>query len=109
MITEKGALKAVEEYKKMKADSSHFYIDWISMNFLADQLRILKRYEDARIIAENNTLEFPKYDLIMVTMGNIYLALNRKIDAITYYKKAIAIYPENEEDKNRLKELEASK
>ena len=109
IIKEKGVLKAVEEYKKMKADSSHFYIDWISMNFLADQLRLLKRYEDARIIAENNTLEFPKYDLIMVTMGNIYLALNRKIDAITYYKKAIAIYPENEEAKNRLKELEASK
>ena len=109
IIEEKGTLKAIEEYKKMKADSSHFYIDWISMNFLADQLRLLKRYEDARIIAENNSLEFPGHDLIMVTMGNVYLALNRKIDAITYYKKAIAIYPENEEAKNRLKELGASK
>ncbi len=33
-----GAVKAIGEYKKMKADSTHFYIDWIFMNFIADQL-----------------------------------------------------------------------
>lgn len=108
MIAEKGTLKAVEEYKKMKADTSHYYIDWISMNFIADQLRTLKRYEEARIISENNAIEFQNKDLIMVTMGNIYLALNRKSDAKIYYKKAILIYPENEEAKNRLKEIEGN-
>jgi len=41
----------------------------------------------------------------MLNMANIYLALNRKKEAIIYYKKAIAIYPENEEAKNRLKEI----
>ena len=108
MITEKGALKAVEEYKKMKADTVHYYIDWISMNFIAEQLRTLKRYEEARIISENNAVEFGNKDLIMVTMGNIYLALNRKNEAKGYYKKAIMIYPENEEAKNRLKEIEGN-
>ena len=108
MITEKGAVKAIEEYKKMKADSAHYYIDWISMNFIADQLRTLKRYEEARIISENNAIEFKNKDLVMVTMGNIYLALNRKNDAKIYYKKAILIYPENEEAKNRLKEIEGN-
>ena len=49
-----GAVKAVEEFKRMKADTAHYYIDWISMNFIAEQLLTLKRYEDARIIAENN-------------------------------------------------------
>ena len=39
-------------------------------------------YEDAKIIAENNVVEFQNRDLVMVTMGNIYLALNRKNDAI---------------------------
>lgn len=39
-------------------------------------------------------------------MGNVYLELNRKADAITYYKKALAIYPGNAEARNRLKELE---
>ena len=105
MIADKGATKAMEAYKQMKTDTAHYYIDWISMNFLADQLRTLKMYEDARIIAENNVAEFQNRDLVMVTMGNIYLALNRKNDAITYFKKAILIYPENEEAKNRLKEI----
>jgi CubicO group peptidase (beta-lactamase class C family) len=109
LIAEQGAVKTIEEYKRMKADTAQYYIDWISMNFLAEQLQTLKRYEDARIIGENNAAEFPNRDLVMVTMGNIYLALNRKADAITYYKKALTIYPGYEEAKNKLKELEEHK
>lgn len=101
-----GAEKAVEAYKIMKTDTAHYYIDWISMNFLAQQLYELKRYEEARIISENNVLEFPNRDLVLVTMGNIYLALNRKQDAIAFYKKALAITPVYEEARNRLRELE---
>lgn len=106
LIAQVGAEKAVEEYKKMKADSAHFYIDWISMNFIAEHLLNLKRYEDARIIADNNVAEFPNKDLVMLTTGNIYLALNRKEDAIKFYKKTLQLYPGYEEAKNRLKELE---
>jgi CubicO group peptidase (beta-lactamase class C family) len=106
-IAQIGAVKALEEYKKMKADSAHYYIDWISMNFVAQQLLNLKRYEDAKTIAENNVEEFPNKDLIMLTMGNVYLALNRKEDAIKFYKKTLQITPIYEEAKNRLKELES--
>jgi CubicO group peptidase (beta-lactamase class C family) len=106
LISKIGAVKAIEEYKKMKKDSTHFYVDWISMNFIAEQLLNLKRHEDARIISENNVLEFPDKDLVMLTMGNIYLALNRKQDAIKFYKKTLEIYPGYQEAKTRLKELE---
>ena len=105
-ISQMGAANAVEAYKKMKADTAHYYIDWISMNFIAEQLLNLKRYEDAKIIAENNVTEFPDKDLVMLTMGNIYLALNRKEDAIKFYKRTLELYPGYEEAKNRLKELE---
>lgn len=105
-IAQLGVVKAVEEYKKMKADSAHYYIDWISMNFIAEQLLNLKRYEDAKTIAENNAAEFPDKDLVMFTMGNVYLALNRKDDAIRFYKKTLQLYPGYQEAKNRLKELE---
>lgn len=105
-ISQMGAVKAVEEYKKMKADTAHYYIDWISMNFIAEQLLTLKRVEDARVIAENNAAEFRDKDLVMFTMGNIYLALNRKEEAIKFYKKTLQIYPGYQEAKNRLKELE---
>jgi CubicO group peptidase (beta-lactamase class C family) len=103
-----GAVKAIEEYKRMKADPDHYYISWISMNFIAQQLLTLKRYEDARVISENNVREFPDKDLVMVTMGNIYLSLNRKEDAIKFYKEALEISPLYEEAKNRLKELEGN-
>lgn len=105
-IAQKNIDLAVEQFKRMKADTANYYVDWISMNFMAEQLLSMKRLEDARLIAENNVLEFPNKDLVMVTMGNIYLALNRKNDAIAAYKKALTIYPGYEEARNRLKELE---
>ena len=106
-IEQLGAVKAIEEYRKMKIDSAHYYIDWISMNFIAQQLFNLKRFEEARVISENNVIEFPTKDLVMVTMGNIYLALNKKEEAIRLYKKALQLTPMYEEAKNRLKELES--
>ena len=105
-IQQIGVVKAIDEYKKMKADTSHYYIDWISMNFIAQQLLDLKRYEEAKVIAENNVTEFPDKDLVMVTMGNILLAIGKKEEAIKFYKKALQITPIYEEAKNRLKELE---
>lgn len=101
-----GASKTIDEFRRMKQDSAHYYIDWISMNFLAQQLLDLKRYEDAKLIAENNVAEFPDKDLVLVTMGNIYLAMNQKAAAIRFYKRALAITPGYEEAKNRLKEIE---
>jgi len=101
-----GTAKAIEAYKKMKADTANYYIDWISMNFLAEQLLSLKRYEDAKTISENNVIEFADKDLVMVTMGNIYLALHQKEDALKMYKRALQLNPDYEEAKNRLKELE---
>lgn len=105
-IGTKGAKAAIDEYKKIKADTASYYTDWISLNFITEQLLQLKRYEDALIIAENNAAEFPDKDLVMATMGNVYLKLGRKEEAIIYYKKALEIYPGYEEAKNRLKELE---
>lgn len=105
VIVKNGAVKAVEEYKKMKADTAHYYIDWLAMNQLGDQLFALKRYEDARIVFENNALEFPERDLALLSLAKTYEELGRKEDAIVYYKKVLAVNPGYEEAKNRLKEL----
>ena len=106
LIAKFSAEKAVAEYKIMKNDTAKYYVDWIQLYFLAEKLLSLKRYEDARIIAENNVVEFPERDMMALSMANIYLALNRKEDAIKMYKKTLQLNPENEEAKNRLKELE---
>ena len=101
------AEKAVTEYKKMKIDTAHFYADWLQMYYLGEKLFSLKRYNDARIIAENNVLEFPEKDFVALSMANIYLALNRKEDAIKFYRKTLQLNPDSEEAKNRLKELQS--
>lgn len=106
VLVQKGAVQAVGEYKKLKTDTAHFYIDWLSMDALGNQLYTLKRYNDARIIFENNALEFPQRDIVLLSLAKTYEALNRKQDAIAYYKKTIAVNDHNEEAKNRLKELE---
>ncbi len=100
-----NAEKAVIEYRKMKMDTAHFYADWLQMYYLGEKLLSLKRYNDARIIAENNVLEFPDRDHIALSMANVYVALKRNEEAKIYYKKTLQLNPENEEAKNRLKEL----
>jgi tetratricopeptide (TPR) repeat protein len=105
VIVKNGAVKAVEDYKKMKADTAHYYVDWLAMNQLGDQLVAMKRHEDARIIFENNAKEFPERDLALLSLAKTYEELGRKEDAITYYKKVLAINPGYEEAKNRLKAL----
>lgn len=105
LIAEVGATSAVQTYQQLKSDTANYYVDWISMNFIAEQLLQLKRYEDAKIISENNVTEFADKDLVLYTMGNIYLALNKKDEAIRMYKKALQITPNYIEAINKLKEL----
>ena len=107
IIGEFNADKAVIEYHKLKMDTAHFYADWLQLYYLGEKLFSLKRYEDAKIIAENNVAEFPDNNYIALSMANIYLALNRKEDAIKFYRKTLQLNPESEEAKNRLKELQA--
>ena len=90
----------------MKRDTAHYYIDWISMNFITEQLLLLRRNEDARLLAEYNGREFPTKDLVIFTLGKAYEAAGRKQDAIIAYKKTLALYPSFEEARNRLKVLE---
>lgn len=105
ILRETNVADALAAYRKMKADTAHFYTDWLQMYYFGEKLVSMKRLEDARAIAENNVLEFPERDFINLSMANIYGALGRKADAITYYKKTLALNPAMEEAKNRLKEL----
>ncbi len=96
--------KAVEEYTRMKKDTANYYIDWLAMNQLGDQLVTLKRYEDARVVFENNAAEFPNRDLALFSVANIYELLGRKEDAIAWYQKVLALNPKYEEARSRLKQ-----
>ena len=105
LIAKYSADRAVAEYKTMSRDTAKYYTDWIQMYYLGEKLLSLKRYEDARIIAENNEAAFPERDFMALSLANIYLALNRKQEAIKYYEKTLQLNTESEEAKNRLNEL----
>lgn len=105
VLAAKGALSAVQDSKLLKNDTAKYYVDWISMNFLVEQLITLKRYGDARIIGELNAKEFPGRDLVFFTLGKAYEALNLKNEAITAYERTLELFPNYEEAKNRLKAL----
>jgi CubicO group peptidase (beta-lactamase class C family) len=109
LLAKESGATAVAEYKRMKNDSAHYYIDWLAMNQLGDMVFAAKRYEDARIIFENNATEFPTRDLALFSVAKVYDKLGRKSDAIAWYKKVLALTPGYEEAKNRLNELERDK
>ena len=102
-------VSAVKEYDKLKKDTAHYYVDWISIDGLGNALFTSKRYEDAWIIFEKNAAKFPTRDIALISLAKVYQMLGRKEDAITYYKKAIAVNKGNEEAKNKLKDLERDK
>ena len=89
LLAEKNGEQAVAAYKVMKKDTAHYYIDWLAMDQLGNQLFTLKRYEDARIIFENNASEFPERDLTLFSLAKTYEITGRKEDAITWYKKVL--------------------
>ena len=108
-IPRRGIEGAILEFDRLKADTAHYYIEWWNMDQLGHQLYDLKRYEEARALYEKNILEFPTRDLVFVSLGQCYEALNRKEDAMAQYRKAISINAKNEEARNRLKGLENKK
>lgn len=106
ILTHKDAAYALQQYKKMKADTARYYVDWLAMNQLGDELYNLERYEDARLIFENNAAEFPTRDLPLYSVGKAYEALGKKENALEWYRKAIKLNPAFEEAKSKIKELE---
>src|SRR6478736_1568008 len=93
LLTNKDAEDALRQYRKMKADTARYYIDWLAMNQLGDELYNLKRYDDARLIYENNAAEFPARDLPWFSTGKAYEALGKKEEALLCYKKALIVNP----------------
>ena len=109
ILTKESATTALAAYKKMKADTAHYYIDWLAMNQLGDELYTLKRYEDARILFGNNVAEFPTRELALYSLAKTYEALGNKPAALEWYKKALQLNPAYEEARSKIKELENEK
>ncbi|MBC7934586.1 MAG: class A beta-lactamase-related serine hydrolase [Rhizobacter sp.] len=106
LLTKDNATKALIAHNKMKADTARYYIDWLAMNQLGDELYNLKRYDDARIIYENNSAAFPTRELPLYSVGKAYEALGKKKAALDWYRKALKLNPAYEEARSKIKDLE---
>jgi CubicO group peptidase (beta-lactamase class C family) len=106
VIVQQGINAALLAYDKMKADTAHYYIDWLAMRQLGEQLHNEKRYEDAALLFEKLLIEFPSREFMAVSLGDAYMAMNKKEKAKEAYRRALAINPKFEEAKNKLKALE---
>jgi CubicO group peptidase (beta-lactamase class C family) len=106
MLATIDGTKAVEAYQRLKIDTANYYIDWLAMDQLGNQLFDVKRYDDARAIFENNAAEFPQRDLALFDLAKTYEKLGRKEEAINWYKKVLLINPGYEEAKHKLKLLQ---
>jgi tetratricopeptide (TPR) repeat protein len=109
VIAAKGTAEAVKTYQVYKKDTANYYIDWLAMDQLGNQLFADKRYNDALLIFENNAREFPQRDLVLISLAKTYEVLGRKTDAILWYQKILVLNPKYEEARNRLKEMEKNK
>ena len=104
-IRKKGIEIAIKQYDALKQDTAHYYVEWWNIDQLGHQLYDLKRNNEALLLFEKNAREFPQQDIALISLGQAYEIVGRKEDAIIYYQKAISVNPNNEEAKNRLKNL----
>lgn len=106
IIPKEGVAKSIEAYKKMKADTANYYVDWLAMDQLAGQLSALKRYEEALLLYEHNAAEFPTRDYAIFNLASTYQVLGRKEEAIKWFKRVLELNPNYQEARSKLKELE---
>ncbi len=102
--------KALLAFKKIKEkDSLNPNISEYRLNKLGYTLLRSKKYNEARELFRINIALYPKSSNVYDSMGDAFLEEKDTINAIEYYKKALAINPENRSSKNRLNKLTKNK
>ncbi len=102
--------KALEAYKKIKEkDSLNPSISEYRLNTLGYKLLRNKKYNEAKELFRINIALHPKSSNVYDSMGDVFFEEKDTINAIQYYKKALAINPENRSSKNRLNKLTKNK
>ena len=95
-VKNKNVDKAIEEYKNMKANRSPGLVfDENQLNYVASDLRQLKKMPAAIKILELNTQEYPNSSTAFESLGEAYKRSGKKKEAIETYEKAVQLDPKN--------------
>ncbi len=106
ILVQKGVPEAVDTYNKLKLDFSPDEImPESNMNSIGYVLLRDKRIDDAITIFKLNVESYPESFNVYDSLGEAYMEKGEKELAIKYYEKSIELNPDNENGKEKLKEL----
>lgn len=98
--------KALAAFKAIKEeDSLNPTVRERRLNSLGYRLLRDEKYDEAKELFKINIELYPKSSNVYDSMGDAFNAQKDTVNAILYYKKALAINPENRSSKRRLNQL----
>jgi len=103
-----GVSEAITKYHELRekyyGGAVHDFRDGV-LNRLASRLSAAKKSDDALAILKLNTEVNPNSGMAYFFLGEIHLEKGDKAAAIEYYKKSLALAPDNVFTKKKLEEL----
>ncbi|MBX2876576.1 MAG: serine hydrolase [Saprospiraceae bacterium] len=103
-IKEEGIEKALGKFKASK-ESEKYYLNENEMNLAGYELLQDNKTQEAASVFRMNVEAYPRSSNVYDSYGEALLALGRKEEAITHYKKSIQLNPNNENGLQVLKSL----
>ena len=97
---------AAADIKKLRGEEGDLYFDEFSFNAIGYGLLGESRYPEAIEVFELNTELFPESANVYDSLAEAYMKSGDKKKATQFYKKSLELNPDNENAKEKLKELE---
>ncbi|MFC4269041.1 tetratricopeptide repeat protein [Polaribacter marinivivus] len=94
------AFKTIKEKDSLNPNVSERRLNTLAYRFLRNE-----EYEEAKELFKINMALYPNSSNVYDSMGDLYFSKKDTVNAIIYYKKALAINPENRSSKARLSRL----
>jgi CubicO group peptidase (beta-lactamase class C family) len=105
----KGMKQAILDYTALEKtkDSSQYYFSEHECNSLSYYLLRANKTDDAIQLFKFNTEQFPNSGNVFDSMGEAYLKVGDKTNALASYKKALELDPSNNNAADIIKKLES--
>lgn len=94
------AFKTIKEKDSLNPNVSERRLNTLAYRFLRNE-----EYDEAKELFKINMALYPNSSNVYDCMGDLYFSKKDTVNAIIYYKKALAINPENRSSKARLNRL----
>jgi tetratricopeptide (TPR) repeat protein len=101
----KGAPEALKHYKERRNGK---LIDESNMNQLGYALIGMKRIDDAILLFEQNTVDYPQSWNVWDSLAEAYMDKGDKQQAIADYEKSLQLNPGNTNGAEQLKKLKSN-